>query len=179
MLGTLTRAAGAACALCAPWLPIALATGLAVAPMSGCSKIERSETAAKARSAMVGMPKADVLACMGVPNTKMAEGDTEVWRYSSGNGEVDAFSTANAFTSGMSTSNGRVAFLGNTAMWGSNALGSARTSAFGFGTKRHRYCIINVVFDDGRVSRVNYSGPTGGLLTGDEQCAFAVQNCAH
>ena len=30
---------------------------------------------------------------------------------------------------------------------------------------------------DGRVSRVNYSGPTGGLLTPDEQCACAVQNC--
>jgi hypothetical protein len=30
---------------------------------------------------------------------------------------------------------------------------------------------------EGRVSRVNYVGPTGGLLTGGEQCAFAVQNC--
>ena len=25
--------------------------------------------------------------------------------------------------------------------------------------------------------RVNYSGPTGGLITEGEQCAFAVQNC--
>ena len=31
--------------------------------------------------------------------------------------------------------------------------------------------------NNGYVSRVNYSGPTGGLITEGEQCAFAVQNC--
>jgi hypothetical protein len=36
---------------------------------------------------------------------------------------------------------------------------------------------VSVVMADGQVNCVNYSGPTGGLLTGGEQCAFAVQNC--
>jgi hypothetical protein len=30
---------------------------------------------------------------------------------------------------------------------------------------------------NGRVNRVNYVGPTGGLLTPGEQCAYAVQAC--
>jgi len=45
------------------------------------------------------------------------------------------------------------------------------------GKSRQRFCTVNVIFNDGRVSKVNYLGPTGGLLTGGEQCAYAVQNC--
>jgi hypothetical protein len=33
--------------------------------------------------------------------------------------------------------------------------------------------------DADHLSRINYSGPTGGLLSMDEQCAFAVENCLH
>ena len=40
-----------------------------------------------------------------------------------------------------------------------------------------RYCKINIVMIDGKVSRVNYSGATGGLITQGEQCAYAVSNC--
>jgi outer membrane protein assembly factor BamE (lipoprotein component of BamABCDE complex) len=40
----------------------------------------------------------------------------------------------------------------------------------------HR-CTVNVVLVFGRVSQVNYSGPTGELLSDGDQCAFAVQNC--
>jgi hypothetical protein len=29
----------------------------------------------------------------------------------------------------------------------------------------------------GRVDRINYVGPTGGLFTRGEQCAFAIDNC--
>jgi hypothetical protein len=127
---------------------------------------------------MVGMPKPAVLACMGVPSAAMSQGNIEVWSYSSGNGEVNSFSTANAFTSGRSVSNGEAAFLGNTATFGSNTFGTAHTNAFGFTTARHRYCIVNVVFSDGRVSKVNYSGPNGGSISRGEQCAYAAQNCA-
>jgi hypothetical protein len=35
---------------------------------------------------------------------------------------------------------------------------------------------VNVTMTQGRVSRINYVGPTGGLLSAGEQCAFAVQN---
>jgi hypothetical protein len=37
---------------------------------------------------------------------------------------------------------------------------------------------VNIVMTNGVVSEVNYTGPTGGLLTQGEQCAYAVQNCA-
>jgi hypothetical protein len=34
------------------------------------------------------------------------------------------------------------------------------------------------VIQEGAVSQVNYTGPTGGILTAGEQCAFAVEACA-
>lgn len=40
-----------------------------------------------------------------------------------------------------------------------------------------RFCRVNVVMTSGAVSAVNYSGPTGGLLTAGEQCAYAVDAC--
>jgi hypothetical protein len=40
-----------------------------------------------------------------------------------------------------------------------------------------RFCNINVVMNKGLVSTVNYTGPTGGLLTAGEQCAYAVDAC--
>jgi hypothetical protein len=52
-------------------------------------------------------------------------------------------------------------------------------TSFGTATATRRFCNINVVMSQAMVSRVNYSGPTGGLLTGGEQCAFAVENCTH
>jgi hypothetical protein len=45
------------------------------------------------------------------------------------------------------------------------------------GVSTRRSCTVHVTINDGRVSRISYLGPTGGLLTGGEQCAFAVQNC--
>ena len=35
---------------------------------------------------MIGMPKEQVLACMGPPINRASEGKTEVWSYNSGNG---------------------------------------------------------------------------------------------
>jgi hypothetical protein len=40
-----------------------------------------------------------------------------------------------------------------------------------------RFCNINIVMASGRVTVVNYTGPTGGLLTAGEQCAYAVDAC--
>jgi hypothetical protein len=34
-----------------------------------------------------------------------------------------------------------------------------------------------VVMSGGAVSAVNYQGPTGGLITAGEQCAYAVDAC--
>jgi hypothetical protein len=40
-----------------------------------------------------------------------------------------------------------------------------------------RFCNVNTVMASGRVTAVNYTGPTGGLLTAGEQCAYAVDAC--
>jgi hypothetical protein len=40
-------------------------------------------------------------------------------------------------------------------------------------------CTANVTMMDGKVKRMNYVGPTGVLLSQNEQCFFAVANCTY
>jgi hypothetical protein len=47
----------------------------------------------------------------------------------------------------------------------------------GTAVSSNRFCNVNIVFAGGQVSAVNYTGPTGGLLTAGEQCAYAVNAC--
>jgi hypothetical protein len=131
-----------------------VALGLCALLVSGCS-IQRAQEAAEARTKMVGMSKERILACMGAPDSSAVVGQTEVWSYRTGNGQTDTFGLANA--------------------WG----GRGWASGFGSAVSTSRYCKVDVVMSAGQVSRVNYSGPTGGLLTQGEQCAFAVDNCLH
>lgn len=131
---------------------------------TGCS-LQRAQVANEAQTKMVGLSKEQVLACMGTPQGRAAEGMTEVWSYGSGDGRTTvgtfAGSTTNASVTG-----------------GANySSGSATTTGSGFGVATQRNCTVHVVITDGRVSRVNYSGPTGGVLTKGEQCAYAVENC--
>lgn len=112
--------------------------------LSACA-IQRAQEAQDARVQMVGLSKEQVLACMGPPINKAAEGQTEVWTYNSGNGTT---------ISGGSVSGGSF---------------SATSSS--------RFCNVNVVMTKGQVAALNYTGPTGGLLTVGEQCAFAVDAC--
>ena len=56
--------------------------------------------------------------------------------------------------------------------------GTASSSGLGSAVTRQRFCTVNVTMVNGRVNRVNYVGPTGGLLTAGEQCAYVVQGCA-
>jgi hypothetical protein len=51
------------------------------------------------------------------------------------------------------------------------------TYGSGIATASGRFCTVNLTMTAGRISQVNYLGPTGGLLTAGEQCAFALQNC--
>ena len=112
--------------------------------LASCA-IQRAEIAQDARAQMVGMSKEQVLACMGAPGNKAAEGATEVWGYASGNGMTVATASYDRF--------------------GGTAVSSSR------------FCNVNIVFASGQVSTVNYTGPTGGLLTAGEQCAYAVSPC--
>jgi hypothetical protein len=59
-------------------------------------------------------------------------------------------------------------------VWSYNS-GNAVAAA---GDGNGRYCKINVTIKDGHVVAVNYLGPTGGLLSLNEQCAYAVEKCA-
>ena len=86
---------------------------------------------------------------------------TEVWSYESGNGHTAVFGSGNSTTTGS---------IGGNAVF-------ANTSSTASAVATTRHCTVNVVMANGYVSRVNYSGPTGGLITEGEQCAFAVQNC--
>ncbi len=117
-----------------------LAVSVIATSIAACA-IQRAQVASDAQSQMVGMTKEQILACMGPPTNKAAEGATEVWSYPSGNGQT-------------------------TVSYGS-----------GFANAAQRFCTVNVTMTGGRVSRMNYVGPTGGLLTPGEQCAFALQNC--
>jgi hypothetical protein len=140
---------------------LAVALGLLNA---GCA-LERSQLAQDAQRKMVGLTKEQVLTCMGPPAGRMAEGATEVWSYNSGNGRTTVISSANANTTASAVSSGGF------------VTGQASTTGSGVAVGTSRHCTVNVVMSEGRVSRVNYVGPTGGLLTAGEQCAFAVQNC--
>lgn len=131
-------------------IPCALAMICAVT-LPSCS-IQRAQVAADAKKQMIGLPRAQVLACMGVPQAQAQDGPTEVWSYASG-GDVDVSTVNNAYA------------YGNSA------------TAFGTSSAKMRSCVVNVVMTSGKVSAVNYAGRTGGLLTEGEQCAFAVKNC--
>jgi hypothetical protein len=128
--------------------------GITILLLTGC-QIQRAEEASEAQSSMIGMPKEQVLACMGTPASSATAGATDVWTYNSGNGWTDTFGTAHAFG------------------------GSYSATAFGSSVSTSRFCKVDIVMTAGRVSRVNYSGPTGGLLSRGEQCAYAVENCLH
>jgi hypothetical protein len=133
--------------------------------LTGCS-IERAVVARNAQDKMVGLSKEQVLACMGPPIQKAAEGSTEVWSYNSGNDHTTAIGTSFGSAQASATGGPGYAYA--------NSSGQSTSIA----TSSRRYCTVNIVMADNRVSQVNYSGPTGGLLTAGEQCAFAVQNCS-
>jgi hypothetical protein len=119
-----------------------------IVALLGCASHQRAAVAERARSEMVGMSKADLLACTGAPLRTASADDIEVLTYAGGG---DGTSAAVANTSG-----------------------SATTAA---GVSHRHYCEVSFVLKGGVVARVNYAGRTGGLLTKGEQCAFVVENC--
>lgn len=131
--------------------------------LSGCA-VERAAVANNAQQQMIGMSKEQVLSCMGPPGGKQAEGVTEVWSYSSGGETVSS-----SYASATGTASG--------VRMGNMLSASGSSQGFGFSNTQSRYCVVNIVMSGGMVNRVNYSGPTGGLITGGEQCAYAVRNC--
>ena len=68
-------------------------------------------------------------------------------------------------------------------VWGYNSGNGTTVTDASFGkfggtaVSSSRFCNVNIVMTGGQVSAVNYTGPTGGLLTAGEQCAYAVDAC--
>jgi hypothetical protein len=106
--------------------------------LTGCS-IQRAQEAADAKAKLVSVPEKQILSCMGAPDNSAMAGGTKVWTYHSGNGHTDTVAAVDA--------------------WGRNGW----ASGFGSAISASRYCRVDVVMTAGRVSRVNYSGPTGGI----------------
>jgi hypothetical protein len=63
---------------------------------------------------------------------------------------------------------------GQTEVW---AYSTNPTINLDRGSGSTRYCNVDITMSGGVVSGVNYQGPTGGLLTQGEQCAYAVERC--
>lgn len=116
--------------------------------------ISRASVAAEVKSGLVGKNKGEVLACMGTPSRTASADGVEVMTFASGQADT--------------VSHGSATVLANN------------STATGFGSSRSlmRSCEVDIVFEGGRASRVNYRGRTGGILTQGEQCAFLVANCS-
>lgn len=131
--------------------------------LSGCV-YERVAGATKAQTALVGTSKEEILACMGPPHGKAAEGSTEVWSYASGGA---AMTTGAGGFGG--TANSVRDPVGRTTTFGGGFLSAFQTEQLG--------CIVNVVMREDRVTAVRYVGNTGIGLGKGEQCYYAVENC--
>lgn len=128
---------------------IALATLGAIA-VTGCV-VSRAGVASRAQRVMLGMTKAELFICAGVPAREAQAGGLEFLTYSGGGDSVS------------------VAYSNR----------ATRRAGYAVGRTAQRYCEATFVLRDDVIERVNYSGRTGGLLTGGEQCAFIVENCVH
>ena len=131
---------------------------------AGCA-IHRASVASRAQKEMIGMSKRNLLACAGTPARAAVAGGTEFLTYVSGGDTVGSVNT-------YSTGHGSYTYHGG-------GYGSGTYQSYGGGvvSTERRYCEVTFVLEDGVVSKINYSGRTGGLLTKGEQCAFAVENC--
>jgi hypothetical protein len=62
---------------------------------------------------------------------------------------------------------------GTTEVWSYNSVNNATPAGDGNG----RYCTVNLNIWAGQVGSVDYLGPSGGLITFNEACAFAIEKC--
>ncbi len=113
----------------------------------GCS-YERSQTSKEARQAMVGMSKAQILACAGTPRTIVHDGDAELLTYSIATRDADLL-------------------LGRAPTYAEQVTGTARP----------RDCRVTFLIRDNVVQSVSYRGNTGGLLTQGDACYPIIRHC--
>lgn len=117
--------------------------------LTGCA-IQRAHVASNAKRTMIGMSKQQVLQCMGTATATQNAYNTEVWKYLSGGETVETMEVKTDDKASHATVN-----------------------------TTHLSCEINLVFTNGIVTKVLYSGNTGRLFSHNEQCSYAVSNCVH
>lgn len=127
--------------------------------------MQRAKDAEGVQQKMIGMTREQIFTCMGLPKRKGIEGSTEIWSYKSGNDHSEKTKSS--------------ASLGAKKSIAQSAITDTFSAAIGAGEDVYekRFCVIDVIMTNGIVRTVNYSGPTGGFLTEDEQCAYATRNC--
>ena len=114
---------------------------------SGCA-IQRAADAERAQSELIGFTRAELFNCAGVPVRKATESGLEYLVYNSaGDSPVAGFGQ----TTGGST--------------------------FLTGIARKRYCEATFTLKDGVVTKIMYTGKTGGLLTKGSVCFTIIENC--
>lgn len=141
-------------------VPAALLAAAAVA-LSSCAN-PLAEDAVFARQALVGMPRADLLACAGAPDSSFAADGREFFTYQSES--VSGF--------GPQTS------IGVSRGWWGSGVGTGIGLGFplgGGGEIRRSACRATFVLDGGRVAEVNYADPQGNADIG--QCGRIVRSC--
>lgn len=142
----------------------ALCLAIALMLLGACA-MQRAKDSEAAQAHMVGMSGEQVFSCMGIPLRKATHGALEVWQFKSGNESTEKTKTGTKLTGAKDM--GDDVFL--------DALGASLYAEDE--VKEKRYCLIHVVLKNDRVEAVRYSGPSGGFLTDNEQCAYAIRNC--
>ena len=134
---------------------VAVAGAVIGSMLAGCADGPQAELAQRARTSLVGMPKADLLSCAGAPVRQAEAGGREFYTYVHGSG----------YSSGPSAGIGVGGGSGNVGL----GLGLG-FPLFGGGSAG--YCEATFVLQNGVVQQVNY--PAGASLS---DCGGIVQNC--
>ncbi|MCP4328491.1 MAG: hypothetical protein GY791_08660 [Alphaproteobacteria bacterium] len=121
---------------------------LALVSLLAACTYERSQVAKDARTELIGKSRGDILACAGRPKTTIKDGDLEYFAYYVGNPDYD------------------------------RVLGVQPTEAQKItGSALPKNCKVRIMFRNGIVETVSYSGNTGGIITRGEVCASVVSRC--
>lgn len=137
-----------------------LAAGFAVVGTAACAS-PQAEQAELARTALIGLPRSELLACAGVPHRSHSDGAEEVWTYGSEQ---------------LISQPGPGFGIGIGAMGWNGGLG------YGIGVPLYSevsssYCEATFVLENGRVTRVNYVGAAGYGRARYAQCGYIIQSC--
>ena len=120
---------------------------LALAPLgSACDTID-SHSARKAQVEMVGMSRADLFACAGLPNRSQTIDGAEYDTF-----DFQPYTPDNSLSATLP-------------LLGGISLGSGGT------------CHATAIMKDDKVSAINYAGDTGGILGHVAECVSILSHC--